>query len=107
MNFVFRSRPVVVARRLPARPLRGGDRFGIAGSTFVYEIDEDTVQRMSADLEARRGPEPVEGVMPVAPVLLRHSRASVDTRKSSSTAASSLMRSEPGRRLRCSMRPWT
>ncbi len=29
---------------------------------WFYEIDEDTVKRMSADLEARRGPEPVEGV---------------------------------------------
>jgi GPH family glycoside/pentoside/hexuronide:cation symporter len=36
---------------------------------WFYEIDEEMVQRMSADLEARRGPEPVEGVMPVAPVL--------------------------------------
>jgi GPH family glycoside/pentoside/hexuronide:cation symporter len=36
---------------------------------WFYEIDEETVKRMSADLEARRGPEPVEGVMPAAPVL--------------------------------------
>jgi GPH family glycoside/pentoside/hexuronide:cation symporter len=35
---------------------------------WFYEIDEETVKRMSADLEARRGPEPVEGVVPVAPV---------------------------------------
>ena len=36
---------------------------------WFYEIDEETVKRMTADLEARRGPEPVEGVMPAAPVL--------------------------------------
>ncbi len=36
---------------------------------WFYEIDEETVKRMSADLEARRGPEPVEGVMPATPVL--------------------------------------
>jgi len=36
---------------------------------WFYEIDEETVKRMSADLEARRGPEPVEAVMPAAPVL--------------------------------------
>ncbi len=36
---------------------------------WFYEIDEDTVKKMSADLEARRGPEPVEGVMPATPVL--------------------------------------
>jgi sugar (glycoside-pentoside-hexuronide) transporter len=36
---------------------------------WFYEIDEDTVKRMSADLEARRGPEPVEGVGPATPVL--------------------------------------
>ncbi|MGB7904831.1 MAG: MFS transporter, partial [Steroidobacteraceae bacterium] len=36
---------------------------------WFYEIDEDTVKRMSADLEARRGPEPVEGVVPATPVL--------------------------------------
>jgi len=35
---------------------------------WFYEIDEETVKRMSADLEARRGPEPVEGVVPAAPV---------------------------------------
>ena len=35
---------------------------------WFYEIDEETVKRMSADLEARRGPEPVEGVMPATPV---------------------------------------
>jgi sugar (glycoside-pentoside-hexuronide) transporter len=31
---------------------------------WFYEIDEDTVKRMSADLEARRGPEPIEGALP-------------------------------------------
>jgi sugar (glycoside-pentoside-hexuronide) transporter len=36
---------------------------------WFYEIDEETVKRMSADLEARRGPEPIEGVMPATPVL--------------------------------------
>jgi GPH family glycoside/pentoside/hexuronide:cation symporter len=36
---------------------------------WFYEIDEDTVKRMSSDLEARRGPEPVEGVLPATPVL--------------------------------------
>jgi len=35
---------------------------------WFYEIDEETVKRMSADLEARRGPEPVEGVMPATPL---------------------------------------
>jgi len=35
---------------------------------WFYEIDEETVKRMSADLEARRGPEPVEGVMPASPL---------------------------------------
>ena len=39
---------------------------------WFYEIDEETVKRMSVDLEARRGPEPVEGVMPtpVSPAAL-------------------------------------
>jgi GPH family glycoside/pentoside/hexuronide:cation symporter len=40
---------------------------------WFYEIDEDTVKRMSADLEARRGPEPdtesVEAMAAVPPVL--------------------------------------
>ncbi len=36
---------------------------------WFYEIDEETVKRMSADLEARRGPEPAEGLMPAGPVL--------------------------------------
>jgi len=35
---------------------------------WFYEIDEDTVKRMGADLEARRGPEPVEGVVAATPV---------------------------------------
>jgi GPH family glycoside/pentoside/hexuronide:cation symporter len=34
---------------------------------WFYEIDEETVKQMSADLEARRGPEPVEGDVPVTP----------------------------------------
>jgi GPH family glycoside/pentoside/hexuronide:cation symporter len=32
---------------------------------WFYEIDEDTVKRMSTDLAARRGPESDEGVVPV------------------------------------------
>ena len=36
---------------------------------WFYEIDEDTVQRMSADLTARRGSEPVEDPVAAAPVM--------------------------------------
>jgi GPH family glycoside/pentoside/hexuronide:cation symporter len=35
---------------------------------WFYEIDEATVQRMSADLTARRGPQPAEDLVPAAPV---------------------------------------
>ena len=36
---------------------------------WFYEIDEETVKRMSADLEARRGPEPAEDGVAPAPVV--------------------------------------
>ncbi len=35
---------------------------------WFYEIDEATVQRMSADLTARRGPQPAEDLVAAAPV---------------------------------------
>ena len=36
---------------------------------WFYEIDEDTVQRMSADLTARRGSEPVEDLVAAVPIV--------------------------------------
>ena len=36
---------------------------------WFYEIDEDTVQRMSADLTARRGPQPAEDLAAAVPVM--------------------------------------
>jgi GPH family glycoside/pentoside/hexuronide:cation symporter len=36
---------------------------------WFYEIDEAMVKRMSADLEARRGHEPIEGALPATAVL--------------------------------------